>query len=274
MGAGNVSDIVYLYGFVPADTELPAAGLAGVADRIVELWPFDGFAAAVGLLPADEYSTEVIEPRLSDLQWVAQQGVEHERVVAWFVDHAQILPVRLLTLYSSREALAVDANARAAHLRAQLERFRGLREWDLKVSYRAETLLQNIGSVSAEIGELDREIAAASPGKRFLLERKRADQAKIEVSRAARSLAADLLERLQSFAEEVETVPSPRDTAELPVVQNAALLVRLQNEVPLREAVATEAGRVRPLGLEMTFSGPWAPYRFLTPADEERADGV
>ena len=269
MGPGLVSDIVYLYGFVPAETALPPSGLAGVADRAVELWPFDGFAAAVARLPAEEYSTEVIEPRFSDLQWVAGQGVEHERVVAWFVDHAQILPVRLLTLYSTRTALAADVESRATMLRGQLERFRGLREWDLKVSYRSEILLENIGSVSDEIAGLDRQIAEAAPGKRFLLERKRADQAKIEVASAARRLAAALLEMLRPFAEQVETIPSPRDSAELPVVLNAALLVRLEQEAGLRAAIAADAARLQPLGMELTFSGPWAPYRFLAAQNQD-----
>ena len=265
-----MSQVVYLYGFVPPDAPLPPDGLAGVGEQPVELVPLDGFAAAISRLPADSYAPDAIEPQLSDLNWVAERGVQHERVVAWFVDHAQILPVRLLTLYSNEDALRAEAAARAELLRAEMRRFAGLREWDLKVAYRAETLQQHLGEVSETVAELDREIADATPGKRFLLEKKRADLARVETARAARGLGEVLLHALGEHAVQIERVPIPREAAELPVVVNAALLVSSDAEAPLREAVRERAAALEAIGLQIAFSGPWAPYRFLASGDGDR----
>lgn len=262
-----MSETIYLYGFVPADAPLPSAGLAGIAGAEVELVELDGVAAAVSRVPGDAYAPAAIEPRLGDLGWVSEQGVQHERVVAWFVDHAQILPVRLLTLYSSLDTLRDDAAERTPAIRERMRRFQGRREWDVKVSYRPAVLERRIGEVSEAVAALDRELTEASPGRRYLLQRKRADLATAELGRSARELADRFYASLGPRVEHAARVPLPREAAELPVVLNAALLVRADAEPELHAHVAAEAGRLAELGLEVAFSGPWAPYRFMGESD-------
>ena len=99
-----MSDFVYLYGFVPPDA--PAAqDVTGIADSSVELIDAGDVRGVVSRVPGDAYAPERVEAQLKDLQWVAAQGIAHERVVAWFVDNSQILPVPLFTMYSSLAAL-------------------------------------------------------------------------------------------------------------------------------------------------------------------------
>ena len=92
-----MSDFLYLYGFVPPATPAPT-DLTGIAGSPIELLSSGDVKAVVGRVPAQDYAPDRIEDRLQDLKWVAEQGVAHERVVAWFVDHAQILPAPLFTM--------------------------------------------------------------------------------------------------------------------------------------------------------------------------------
>lgn len=257
--------VVYLYGFVPADAELPERGLLGVGDVPVELLPLDGFAAAIGRPDAAVYSAAPLEDRTGDMEWVAQQGLRHEQVVAWFVDHSTIVPSRLLTLFSSDDALrrAVDAGDA---IREDLERFRGTREWDLKIIWDPAVFAGHLGQVSDEVADLDRQIAEASPGRRFLLERKRKDVARTEGRVVARRLAVDLLDDLRAQSDDSVLLPPPPDNA--PVVLNAALLVPTDHEAALLARAAAARDRLGEMGLTVAFTGPWAPYRFT-----ERADG-
>jgi hypothetical protein len=261
-----VNGMVYLYGFAPADAALPGHGLEGVAGGAVELLPMDGFQIVASSVPAEEFAPEVLEARLQDLAWVARHGVAHERVVAWFVDHARILPVRLFTLYTSRDALQAEAAARAADLIEALRHFDGVREWDLKVGYDAERLTDHLGELSEEVAALDAELAAASPGRRYLLERKRQDLVRVEVGRAARQAAEALLEEAAHHARAVQRLGLPRGEVELPVVLSAALLVERASEEELRRLMAGRVAALQPLGVHASFSGPWAPYRFLAEA--------
>lgn len=257
--------VIYLYGFVPEDTELPATGLLGVGDSEVERVDGPGVAAIVSRVDPDEFQGEALERNCADVEWMARHGLSHEQVVAWFVDHATIVPSRFLTLFSGREALRVAMERQSARIRAELDRFADLREWDLRVGYDADRLLSHLGEVSEEVGALDREIEAASPGKRFLLEKRRKDIARTEGREAARRLAQELLTGLRPLARDVVTLTPPTDTE--PTTLNAAFLVDRPTEPALREQVDRDKERLEPLGLDIRLTGPWAPYRFLEEDD-------
>jgi hypothetical protein len=205
---------------------------------------------------------------MHDLAWIGDQGALHERIVTWFVDHGGILPARLLTLYSGEAALRDALPAGGDGIRGQLERLRGLREWDLKVSYRDEVLRAHLGALSEEVAALDRASAAAEPGRRYLLERKREKLLDSETGASARRIGEQVLAALQPFARDVRRVPSPRgaDAAALPVVVHAALLVPEEGEAELERRASAESDRLAPNGISVALTGPWAPYRFLTPA--------
>jgi hypothetical protein len=257
-----VSDFVYLYGFVPPDAPEPK-DLAGVAGSGVQLLPAGDVKAAIGHVPAGEYAPAHVEHRLQDLQWVAEQGVAHERVVAWFVDHSQILPAPLLTMYSSHEALQSASADRNAELKAEMQRLQGHREWDLKIFFNESVLQQHAARISDKLARLDEEIAAAAAGKRYLLQKKRADLLKSEVRQAAHRKAVDVLNAVKANAAQARTLPQPPTDDVLPVVLHAALLVRTEQEPSVVRALENHTAELKAIGMDLSFSGPWAPYRFM-----------
>lgn len=257
--------VIYLYGFVPAGTELPANGLLGVADAPVERVEGPGFDAVVSRIESDDFSDEALEQKSGDVEWMAEQGLSHEQVVAWFVDHASILPSRLLTLFSGDSAVRATMEREAARVRSELERLAGYREWDLKVGSDAARLMANLAAVSEEVGRLDREIEEAGPGKRFLLEKKRKELARTEGRDAARRLARELLDALRPLAHDVVTLDPPADAT--PSTLSAALLVSRDEERALLDRIEQERARLEPLGLTFQVTGPWAPYRFMRDHD-------
>jgi hypothetical protein len=258
-----VPDLIYLYGFVPADQCAPTEPLSGIDEQLVELVDLDGLSAVISQVDSHTYGTQPIEERLQDLSWVAQQGVAHERVVAWFVDRGQIIPASLFTLYSSRPALESAAQQERAVILAELRRLAGVREWDLKVSYDAQALAGHTARYSEAVRELDREIEAAAPGRKYLLERKRGELAKSEVGRVARELGQKILEQARPLCAEVLTLPIPQTGEPLPVVLHAALLVAREREADLVQQLERGRDESERSGVHVTFSGPWAPYRFV-----------
>lgn len=266
-----MSDLTYLYGFVPTDAS-PPSNLTGIGDRPVSLVDVGGVFAAVSHVPADVYAAERVEPRLQDLGWVAEQGVAHETVVAWFVDHFQILPVSLFTLYSGDVALRAAVLPRAAQLAIELDRLNNKREWDVKISFNERKAEQHAASLSPRIAELEREAAQAAPGKRYLIAKQRADLLKTETRAAAHALAQEALAATATFTHEVLTLPIPR-TDEMPVILHAALLVDRAAEVELVAMLEHQSRRLESKGLALAFSGPWAPYRF-TGENERASAGV
>jgi hypothetical protein len=267
-----MSEVLYLYGFLPAGASAPGPELTGLEDRPVEVIGLDGFAAAVSRLPADGYDEPALEERVGDLRWMAHRGFLHERVVTWFVDRGGIVPVRFLTLHVSPEALRGEAERRGARILELLERFDGRREWNLKVTLDRDALLARIGEESDAIRELDREITGASPGRRYLLERRRNAAARERVDEVAERLASGFLEALGEHAEEVKRLPLRRVEGRERVVAHAALLVAVDEEPGLQAEADRRAEALSERGLEAELSGPWAPYRFVDVDGSEGPD--
>jgi hypothetical protein len=259
--------VIYPYGFVDSGTEAPPGTLEGIDGNPVFLLELDDISAAVSRVSDDRYGKEAVERHSQDLDWVAEQGISHERVVTWFVDRGEIVPVRLLTLYTSEEHLVEDATKQRDRVLRELDRLDGRREWDLKVTCDAERLEECLGRFSDEVAELDRRIEEANPGKRYLLERKREDAVRSVRKETARRLAGELLDELAELAADTVTVPLPREAEGLPVVLSAALLVERESEDRLRERLARETEELEEAGIRAELTGPWAPYRFVEDAD-------
>jgi hypothetical protein len=264
-----VSDVLYLYGFVPASAPAPPDTLRGIAGAPVRLLDLGPLLAVTSLLPAAAFDATRLEERLSDLAWVGEQGLAHERVVLYFVDQAQILPSRLFSLYSGEAALRRALGTQLAAIAEQLRTLGDRREWNLKVAFDAAGLARHGGQVSADVRTLDEEIATAPPGRRYLLERRRSEVLRHEVGRAAKRLAGELLDALAAYADAARTLPLSSADEAGTVVLNAALLVSRAREAPLQEEAERRVAALRALGMLPAFTGPWAPYRFL----EESADG-
>lgn len=265
-----MSKVVYLYGVVPGDAPDPPAALAGVGDAPVAVLRLDGAAAVVSFLPGAEYAAAAVETRLQDLAWVGEQGVAHERVVLWFVDHADILPARLLSLYADEAALRTSLAGQSAHLHGALRRLRGRREWNLKVAYDAAMLEPHAGEFSPDVARIDRELADAPPGRRYLLQRQRTEAARSGLAAAARTGAERVLARLAPLADASRTLPLADADSAGTVVLNAALLVRREAEPELRAAAEQLASAEAGHGIILSFTGPWAPYRFMEPDADAR----
>lgn len=264
-----MADLVYLYAYVPADDGTlrdELASLRGIAERPVELIPCGPALAVIARVPAGDYAADRIESRLSDMHWLGDQGLAHERVVAALVDRTTVLPMRLFTLFSSEEALRDECAQRVDWLRDSLDRLAGMRQWDLKVSYDSERLLATIGEASDEVAAIDAEIEQAAPGRRYLLERRREDVARSAARAAIGELGEEVLAALTPAAVDVRRIPPPANAepGELPVILAAALLVARDREDALRERLVSESERLAPRGVSIACSGPWAAYRFAT----------
>lgn len=259
---------LYLYGFVPEDSAAPPADLRGIDGGAVETIEFGGFRGAVSRVSGEDYEETVLSARMKDLAWVGRRGLEHERVVTWYVDQSGILPARLFTLYGSRPSLEADTAARRDRIAELLERFGPLREWHLKVSFDPERVEPHLGTASDEIRELDEQIAAAPPGRGYLLKRKRTELAREIVDAVARRRAEDLYGEVSQLVLDARVLPLPRETP-VRVALNAALLARHDDTGRLHRELARRADELASTGLDLEFSGPWAPYRFIPGEDAE-----
>jgi hypothetical protein len=221
----------------------------------VEIVAGGELAAVVSRVPLPEFGDERLREHLEDLAWVEQVARAHEHVLEATMTTTTIVPLRLCTIYLSRERVETFLDEQAHELAGALAGLRGRTEWGVKVF--APPLER-----PAVPGE------AAGGGE--YLQRKRGERAaREEAHRRAAQCAQDVHERVEREAVRacVNRPQHPeahgRDTE---MLLNGAYLVDDARRDAVREVVDELVDEYGPLGFSIELTGPWPPYNFVAPS--------
>ena len=256
--------VIYIYGIVAAGGDATGAP-PGVDGAPVRLREVGDLAAIYSELAGDLYRSEVVEAQSGDVAWVAPRAVAHDAVLSWASDVGAVIPLPMFTLFRDTAGLDAMLSARAAELRATLDRLAPAQEFGVRVFRVDAVLAEHVAELSPAVAELERSARAASPGQRYLLERKVDGQRAAELRRVAADTARDVYHVLEchALASASDALPAQENTKGAgTAVLNAYYLVRRDALVPFRAALTSLAERYEPLGFRFDFTGPWPPYHF------------
>jgi hypothetical protein len=263
--------LFYVYGVVAPDTNTAGAP-AGIDDAPVELVSENEVAALVSEVDDSAYDEKVLERGTEDLEWLGTRAAAHDRVLTWASERGAVAPFSLLTLFRSRERVRSMLAERAAELTGALAHVRGALEYGVRI-YRIDSeLLAAIGTMSPHIAELERAAAAASPGQRYLLERKLVTERRSELQSISASLAQSIHDALSGKSSDAARVPIPRakdGAAPGTLVLDGRYLVHDDALEEFRRVLTQLMAEHQPRGLRFDFTGPWPPYQFATLASDE-----
>jgi gas vesicle protein GvpL/GvpF len=262
--------IYYVYGVTPPALDLTQApeGLDGAA---LGLETEGALGALVSRLDPSAYAPAVVEARTSDVEWLGPRAVVHDRVLTWASDQGPVAPFPMFSAMF-RDAAAVRGmlHDRAAELRDALAVAAQGREYGLRIYRDDATLLGAVATLSPRLAELERAAAAASPGQRYLLERKLDAERKTESRRVSDEIARDTYETLATHAVTARRILMPRDAADrrAALALNAVFLVAPESYTTFRAALSRLVARFEPSGFRFEFSGPWPAYHFMEGASD------
>jgi hypothetical protein len=262
----------YVYGVVPASLS-SAAAPAGLDDANVQLQHGDdgGPAALVSMLDGDRYAPAALEATSGEVEWISPRAVAHDRVLTWASDHGAVVPLPMFSLFTGADAVRTMLRDRALELTTALDRLARGREYALRV-YRVDTeLLAVMPSLSPRLGEIAAAAAAASPGQRYLLERKLETEKKSEMRAVTQALIDEIMGELAPHAISHIRSPIPRltdadGTARGVLVLNAAFFVAPDAMDAFQRTLTALVERRGDSGLRFDFTGPWPPYHFASEA--------
>jgi hypothetical protein len=269
VSATSATELIYLYGIVPADAPSPPADLAGIDGGQVVIHPIGDVAAVIGRVSEGVYSDEPLNSRLDDLSWVGDRGLAHERVVDWFARRGPVIPLSLFSLHRSLARLESRVTADAAEFARLLDRLRGRREWGLRLWRRDGLAREGVDRLSPSLQQLAREIQNAPEGRRYLLARRRDAMRAEELRTVSSRLAHELFAALDAASADAVTIPIPPNPgAERVLLLDGAFLVADDAFEDFHAALARQAASLADSGFEIEFTGPWAPYHFTGMADD------
>lgn len=242
----------YVYGIVPNALTGAPKGLDGTA---VSLIPVGDFAALVSELPDAEYDSATVEARLADLDWLSPRAIAHDAVVSWASDQGGVVPFPMWVLYRDTPALETGLATRTAEFRRALDRVTPGREYAVRVF----AFKDRLAALSPAVAQLESEIEKATPGQRYLLERKLDTVRQNEAREVSVSVSRSIHEDLAQHALGAVTEPAPKTAA----ILNAAYLVSRDAPEPFKAKLTDLIHKFEPLGFRFEFTGPWPPYHFV-----------
>lgn len=267
-GVSAVETLVYLYAVVPADAPEIPGGVAGIDGAPVRLLRAGGLAAVVSELPASEYGEAALDARTAELAWVGERGAAHEAVLLWLADRGPVLPLTLFSLHAGPERVRALLEGEGERFRRGLARVAGRREWGVRLWRVDARVAEHLDELSPRLRELAAEIAAAAPGRQFLLRKKAAGLRAEELRAVGADAARQAYAALAPLAAEARALPlTGRGGDEgRALVLDAALLVDETAFPAFQRGVTEAAHRWGAAGFELEFTGPWPPYHFAADA--------
>ena len=269
MSAPVAQSIWYVYGIV--SSEMPETTLpVGLDDTGVALERHDRIAALVSVLESDQYAPAALETNSGDVEWLSPRAVAHDRVLTWASDRGggAVVPLPMFSLFSGQQAVRAMLRERASQLASTLARVARGREYALRV-YRVDAeLLAAVASLSPRLKEMAKTAESASPGQRYLLERKLDGEKKVELRSLSQKIVEDIVSELRPQTLSVVRSPIPRvveaETATRgTMVLNLAFLVAPEQFEALQRTLTSLVARHGAHGFRFDFTGPWPPYHFV-----------
>jgi len=269
MSAPVAQSIWYVYGIV--SSEMPETTLpVGLDDTGVALERHDRIAALVSVLESDQYAPAALETNSGDVEWLSPRAVAHDRVLTWASDRGggAVVPLPMFSLFSGPQAVRAMLRERASQLASTLARVAKGREYALRV-YRVDAeLLAAVASLSPRLREMAKTAESASPGQRYLLERKLDGEKKVELRSLSQKIVEDIVNELRPQTLSVVRSPIPRvveaETATRgTMVLNVAFLVAPEQFEALQRTLTSLVARHGTHGFRFDFTGPWPPYHFV-----------
>lgn len=254
-----MTDLRYVYGIAPAGGTLAidSAGLDGIEGGRVRAVAEGELLAALSDVDSGAYDSGPLNEHIRDLEWLAPRAAAHQAVNGRLLDLlGTVLPLSFGAIYRDdervRQMLREDATERVTRLRG----LEGRGEWVLTLTRDAAASLDE-----DEVRALDDEIATSTPGRAFLLEKRRTSTVARALERRDAEAADEAIAAIEGVAERTyrETVGSGGTDV---VVLRASILVPRARESALAGAIERSEGALAARGYRLRASGPWPAYRF------------
>jgi hypothetical protein len=246
----------YIYGIVqapqsPKASRIPPGVAGGLLPAVVplarSLW------LVLADVPLDVYGPGPLDAALRDMEWVGKIAVSHEAVVEHFARQPRVtvIPMKLFTMFSSRDRALADLRSRVSDIRLIAKRIAGCEEWGVRMT-------PTPGPSRAR-----RPVAAATSGAAFLAAKKQARDTALEAGVATAAAADRAFKALAAIARDAARRDDAPEGAAAPPLLDAAFLVPSSRRVRFKAAARRLASETVKAGAEITITGPWPAYNFV-----------
>jgi predicted transcriptional regulator len=258
-----INDLIYVYciainppGLI---NELKSRGLKSI---VVE-----GLNVFIKNVPENKFSEENLKQNIADLHWLESNVREHISVIGMIMEYSSVIPFKFGTIFNTLEGLEKFITDYSASLLENFNFITGKEEWAVKIYCNRNALSKHIDELSEAASALEKQIMASSPGKAFLLQRKKADLIENELDRICKECGQSYYNELSALSEATglnNLLPKEITGREDSMILNAAFLVRKEKVADLKDMITVLGSREANSSFIIELTGPWPPFSFIS----------
>jgi hypothetical protein len=252
-------ELRYLYAVAEARASgaITRGDLRGIDDARVEPIVEGALLGATSAVAAADYDERPLNEHLQDIDWLAPRAAAHQNVNARLLElTGAVVPLAFGAIYRGAEGVRALLRSRADELSDRLRAIEGRAEWIISIEREPGVSTENDAARA-----LDAEIAAAGPGRAFLLGKRREEVVREERRARDAAVAEETAATFETIGERVYREPLIDDAA-VAVIARFSVLALRDREVELADAVRRLGTSVISRGYRVRLSGPWPAYRF------------
>lgn len=163
------ADLIYVYCITTGSAEK----INPIISEGLTSFVFGNFTVFGKYVNANDFSEENFKNNLSNIQWLEANAREHIRVISEIMKLITVIPFNFGTIYQTKASLQKFVSGYTDSLKENFIHLKGKEEWAVKIYANIRVLKARIDELSEKSAALEREIMASSPGKAFLLSRKK-----------------------------------------------------------------------------------------------------
>jgi hypothetical protein len=252
-----------LYAFALPKCRVEEIG-PGVDPRFqVELIREGPIAAITSRVGLDQFAPERLQGKTAeDIQWLSKMAVRHNEIICQASASSAVLPLRLGTVFHSRDSMRAVLARCAASVAEFLKQLGNRQEWGVKLylgKLRLEPIPGHTGPPPPHFLGPQRTGTAYLTQKKAQLDDRREQRA--DVHRTIQNVEQRLAGKAENSCR-IRNLPTDLTGRAEEMVFNGAFLLPSSAQAAWLEAIKTIDRDVKDKGLVLELSGPWPPYHF------------
>ena len=257
--------LIYLYCLIHKVPKLPLPLL----DNNARFFYYQGLYAVVSNVSVDEFSEENLKRNLADLEWIKSKAGIHEKVIEAVMKNYCVIPFKFGIIFNTEENLKIMLKKHMGKFKDALKYLEGKEEWGVKIYCDIDKLKENLVREDKELLDIDREINSASPGKAFILKKKKLELVNTSVNKKLNKYGQLIFEKLNQRSIEShinKLLPKEVTERKEEMILNSAFLIEKNKVENFMEAENAFKEIFEEMEFFLDCTGPWPPYNFCEAA--------
>ena len=251
-----------IYAYCVLNTQPAFAG--NIKFKRLKSMKIGDFYVVVKYISSEEFSEENFDRSCTEIE--QEEFKEHVEVITSLMEQNTVLPFEFGTVFYTENCLRKFVTDCSDSLFENLYLIKGCEEWSVKIYFDRKLLSEQIDELSEEAAALEKQIMDSSPGRAFLLRRKKNGLVENEMDRICKNYGQNYYEEFEKLSVSTcshNLLPKEFTGRKDAMILNAAFLISKTKTNEFRNTVETLRNKYRIFGVFIDTSGPSPPFSFV-----------